>query len=93
MVGGNLHPAVQWAEEQLEVDPAILAKVKLLILLVKHSVFNFCFGLTLDFCGFQIKIAFIRNLPVSADENYLKKLFEPFGEVGQLQLQFEFLVI
>ncbi|KAL3525866.1 hypothetical protein ACH5RR_014238 [Cinchona calisaya] len=57
MLGGNLHPAVQWAEEQSEIDPAVLAK---------------------------IKIAFIRNLPVSADENYLKKLFEPFGEIEKV---------
>ncbi|XP_071915580.1 uncharacterized protein [Coffea arabica] len=59
MLGGNLHPAVQWVEDQPEIDPAALAK---------------------------IKIAFIRNLPLSADENYLKKLFEPFGEIEKVVL-------
>ncbi|KAJ0729518.1 putative heterogeneous nuclear ribonucleoprotein Q acidic [Helianthus annuus] len=32
----------------------------------------------------KIKIAFVRNLPSSADENYLKLLFEPFGKVEKV---------
>ncbi|KAJ0440672.1 putative RNA recognition motif domain, nucleotide-binding alpha-beta plait domain superfamily [Helianthus annuus] len=31
-----------------------------------------------------IKIAFIRNLPSTADENYLKLLFGPFGKVEKV---------
>ncbi|KZV42767.1 hypothetical protein F511_07464 [Dorcoceras hygrometricum] len=54
---GNLHPAVQWAEEDPEIDPKELAK---------------------------IKIAFIRNLPINADENFLKQTFEPFGKVEKV---------
>ncbi|XP_011098736.1 uncharacterized protein LOC105177319 [Sesamum indicum] len=54
---GNLHPAVQWAEEEPEIDPKELAK---------------------------IKIAFVRNLPVDAEENYLKELFESFGKVEKV---------
>ncbi|KAJ0567806.1 putative RNA recognition motif domain, nucleotide-binding alpha-beta plait domain superfamily [Helianthus annuus] len=34
---------------------------------------------------FSIKIAFIINLPSTADENYLKLLFGPFGKVGCVQ--------
>ncbi|XP_035830096.1 uncharacterized protein LOC110866598 [Helianthus annuus] len=33
----------------------------------------------------KIKIAFIINLPSTADENYLKLLFGPFGKVGCVQ--------
>ncbi|XP_073159090.1 uncharacterized protein [Henckelia pumila] len=54
---GNLHPAVQWAEEDPEIDPKELAK---------------------------IKIAFVRNLPINADENFLKQTFEPFGKVEKV---------
>ncbi|KAM0002356.1 putative heterogeneous nuclear ribonucleoprotein Q acidic [Helianthus debilis subsp. tardiflorus] len=32
----------------------------------------------------KIKIAFIRNLPSTADENYLKLLFGPFGKVEKV---------
>ncbi|KAI3799128.1 hypothetical protein L1987_34418 [Smallanthus sonchifolius] len=32
----------------------------------------------------KIKIAFVRNLPSSTDENYLKLLFEPFGKVEKV---------
>ncbi|KAL2523046.1 putative RNA-binding protein 46 [Forsythia ovata] len=56
-LGGKLHPAVQWAEEECEVDQTELAK---------------------------IKIAFVRNLPTDADENYLKQLFEHFGKVDKV---------
>ncbi|CAK9186022.1 unnamed protein product [Ilex paraguariensis] len=59
LLGGNLHPVVQWAEEELETDPKELAKVT---------------------------IAFVRNLPIDADENYLRKLFEPFGKVDNVVL-------
>lgn len=59
VIGGNLHPTVQWAEEEAEVDPTVLAK---------------------------IKIAFIRNLPANADENYLKQLFESFGMIEKVVL-------
>ncbi|KAL6526358.1 hypothetical protein OROMI_029998 [Orobanche minor] len=54
---GNLHPAVQWAEEETATDPNELAK---------------------------IKVAFVRNLPIDAEENYLKQLFEPFGQVEKV---------
>ncbi|KAL8471708.1 hypothetical protein ACS0TY_028455 [Phlomoides rotata] len=54
---GSLHPAVQWAEEEPEIDPEEHAK---------------------------IKIAFVRNLPSNAEENYLKQLFEPFGKVEKV---------
>ncbi|KAL8044176.1 hypothetical protein ABFS82_08G029800 [Erythranthe guttata] len=54
---GNLHPAVQWAEEGHEKNPSELAK---------------------------IKIAFVRNLPPDAEENYLKHMFEPFGKVEKV---------
>ncbi|KAL0350807.1 UNVERIFIED_CONTAM: hypothetical protein Sradi_4229900, partial [Sesamum radiatum] len=54
---GNLHPAVQWAEEEPEIDPKELAK---------------------------IKIAFVRSLPVDAEESYLKQLFESFGKVEKV---------
>ncbi|XP_073293989.1 uncharacterized protein [Primulina huaijiensis] len=54
---GNLHPAVQWAEEDPEIDPKELAK---------------------------IKIAFVRNLPINVDENFLKQTFEPFGKVEKV---------
>lgn len=58
-LGGKLHPSVQWAEEECEVDPTELAKVK---------------------------IAFVRNLPTDADENYLKQLFEHFGKVDKVAI-------
>ncbi|XP_051118806.1 uncharacterized protein LOC127243013 [Andrographis paniculata] len=32
----------------------------------------------------KVKIAFVRNLPVDADENYLKQFFEPFGKVEKV---------
>ncbi|KAL3629438.1 hypothetical protein CASFOL_026660 [Castilleja foliolosa] len=54
---GNLHPAVQWAEEETTIDPEELAK---------------------------IKVAFVRNLPINAEENYLKQLFQPFGQVEKV---------
>nr|GEV51054.1 nucleotide-binding, alpha-beta plait [Tanacetum cinerariifolium] len=57
VLGGTLHPTVKWAEEDNEVDPDELAK---------------------------IKIAFVRNLPSSTDENYLNKLFVPFGKVDKV---------
>lgn len=57
VLGGTLHPSVQWAEEDTEADPDEIAKVK---------------------------IAFIRNLPSSTDENFLKKLFVPFGKVDKV---------
>ncbi|XP_015064509.1 uncharacterized protein LOC107009680 isoform X1 [Solanum pennellii] len=59
LIGGNLHPSVQWAEEESEVDPNELA---------------------------QIKVAFVRNVPPGADEDYLKKLFQPFGNVEKVAL-------
>ncbi|XP_010316225.1 uncharacterized protein [Solanum lycopersicum] len=59
LIGGNLHPSVQWAEEESEVDPNELA---------------------------QIKVAFVRNVPPGADEDYLKKLFQPFGNVEKVTL-------
>ncbi|XP_019238748.1 PREDICTED: uncharacterized protein LOC109218814 isoform X2 [Nicotiana attenuata] len=34
----------------------------------------------------QIKAAFVRNLPPGADEDYLKKLFQPFGNVERIAL-------
>lgn len=36
----------------------------------------------------QIRIAFVRNVPPSADEDYLKKLFQPFGNVLYLAVSF-----
>ncbi|KAL8124668.1 uncharacterized protein LOC141718492 [Apium graveolens] len=57
ILGGVVHPAVEWAEEDPEVNPEELAKVT---------------------------IAFIRNLPGGADENFLKKLFVPFGQVEKV---------
>ncbi|CAA0828376.1 RNA-binding (RRM/RBD/RNP motifs) family protein [Striga hermonthica] len=54
---GNLHPVVQWAEEEREIDPNELAK---------------------------IKVAFVRNLPLNAEEYYLKQLFEPFGKIEKV---------
>ncbi|KAK1383543.1 putative RNA-binding protein 46 [Heracleum sosnowskyi] len=56
-LGGKVHPAVDWAQEDPEVNPEELAKVT---------------------------IAFIRNLPGGADENFLKKLFVPFGQVEKV---------
>lgn len=56
-LGGKVHPAVDWAEEDPVVNPEELAK---------------------------ITIAFIRNLPGGADENFLKKLFVPFGQVEKV---------
>ncbi|KAK6129129.1 hypothetical protein DH2020_037107 [Rehmannia glutinosa] len=60
---GNLHPAVQWAEEEHGIDAKELAK---------------------------IKIAFVRNLPIDAEENYLKQLFEPFGKVEKVVVSKKF---
>ncbi|XP_024984001.1 uncharacterized protein LOC112519906 isoform X2 [Cynara cardunculus var. scolymus] len=57
VLGGALHPSVQWAEEDTEANPDEIAKVK---------------------------IAFIRNLPSSTDESFLKKLFVPFGKVEKV---------
>ncbi|CAI9272637.1 unnamed protein product [Lactuca saligna] len=57
VLGGTLHPSVQWVEEDPEVDPDELAK---------------------------IKIAFVRKLPSTIDEDYLKKLFMPFGKVEKV---------
>ncbi|KAL8478466.1 hypothetical protein ACS0TY_030383 [Phlomoides rotata] len=54
---GSLHTAVQWAEEEPEIDPQEHAK---------------------------IKIAFVRNLPSNAEENYLKQFFELFGKVEKV---------
>ncbi|KAA8530430.1 hypothetical protein F0562_005139 [Nyssa sinensis] len=34
----------------------------------------------------KIKIAFVRNLPSDADENYLKKLFGPYGKLDKVVL-------
>uniref|UniRef100_A0A5B6YPA3 Putative RNA-binding protein 46 isoform X1 n=1 Tax=Davidia involucrata TaxID=16924 RepID=A0A5B6YPA3_DAVIN len=59
ILAGNCHPVVKWAEEEPEIDPKELAK---------------------------IKIAFVRNLPTDADENYLKKLFEPLGKLDRVVL-------
>lgn len=59
LIGGKLHPSVQWAEEEPEVDPNELA---------------------------QIRVAFVRNVPPGADEDYLKKLFQPFGNVEKVAL-------
>ncbi|XAR51674.1 hypothetical protein NMG60_11006372 [Bertholletia excelsa] len=57
LLAANCHPIVDWAEEEPEVNPEELAK---------------------------IKIAFVRNLPIDADENYLTKLFEPLGELDRV---------
>uniref|UniRef100_A0A5B6YPG9 Putative RNA-binding protein 46 isoform X2 n=1 Tax=Davidia involucrata TaxID=16924 RepID=A0A5B6YPG9_DAVIN len=59
ILAGNCHPVVKWAEEEPEIDPQELSK---------------------------IKIAFVRNLPSDADENYLKKLFGPFGKLDKVVL-------
>ncbi|CAN4082675.1 unnamed protein product [Withania somnifera] len=59
LIGGKLHPSVQWAEEEPEVNPNELA---------------------------QIRIAFVRNVPPGADEDYLKRLFRPFGNVEKVAL-------
>nr|GMC91553.1 protein tpx2 [Ipomoea batatas] len=56
---GNLNKAIQWAEEEPEIDQKEIAK---------------------------IKIAFVRNLPSEADENYLRELFERFGKVERVVL-------
>ncbi|KAL6994152.1 hypothetical protein U1Q18_012259 [Sarracenia purpurea var. burkii] len=34
----------------------------------------------------KIKVAFVRNFPPEADENYIKKLFEPFGKLDKIIL-------
>ncbi|CAM0949392.1 unnamed protein product [Alopecurus aequalis] len=54
MLGGILHPAINWAERESNVDADEMAK---------------------------IKTAFVGNLPVNVNEDYLKKLFGRFGEV------------
>ncbi|CAL5325904.1 probable RNA-binding protein 46 [Camellia sinensis] len=59
LLAANCHPAVEWAEEEPEVDPEELAKTK---------------------------IAFVRNFPTDADENYLKRLFEPLGKLDRVVL-------
>ncbi|KAK4346431.1 hypothetical protein RND71_032770 [Anisodus tanguticus] len=59
LIGGKLHPSVQWAEEEPEVDPNELA---------------------------QIRTAFVRNVPPGADEDYFKRLFQPFGNVEKVAL-------
>ncbi|KAJ0436494.1 putative RNA recognition motif domain, nucleotide-binding alpha-beta plait domain superfamily [Helianthus annuus] len=45
---------------------------------------NYLLYIDIFFFNFQIKIAFIRNLPSTADENYLKLLFGPFGKVEKV---------
>lgn len=37
--------------------------------------------LYLLFVYFQVKVAFVRNLPTDAEENYLSQLFDPYGKV------------
>ncbi|KAH9304487.1 hypothetical protein KI387_008891, partial [Taxus chinensis] len=59
MLGGKWHPIVDWAESELEADPAELAKVK---------------------------IAFVSNLPNNANEDFLRKLFEPFGKLERVAI-------
>ncbi|XP_059645321.1 polyadenylate-binding protein, cytoplasmic and nuclear-like isoform X3 [Cornus florida] len=59
LLAGKCHPVVKWAEEEPEVDPDELAKVK---------------------------IAFVRNLPTDSDEDYLKELFEPLGQLDRVVL-------
>ncbi|CAA0820281.1 RNA-binding (RRM/RBD/RNP motifs) family protein [Striga hermonthica] len=54
---GNLHPDVQWAEKENEIDPN------------EHD---------------KIKVAFVRYLPVNAEEYYLKQLFEPYGKIEKV---------
>lgn len=58
-LGGKWHPIVDWAESELEADPAELAKVK---------------------------IAFVSNLPNNANEDFLRKLFEPFGKLERVAI-------
>lgn len=80
---GNLHPAVQWAEERPEIDPAEHSKVhKISVLYHKNEYLkNLTISFFTSFVYFQIKVAFVRNLPVDTQENHLKQLFEPFGKV------------
>ncbi|XP_057815052.1 uncharacterized protein LOC131028731 [Cryptomeria japonica] len=59
LLGGKWHPIVDWAESELEADPAELAKVK---------------------------IAFVSNLPNNANEDFLRKLFEPFGKLERVAI-------
>lgn len=84
VLGGTLHPSVQWVEEDPEVDPDELAKV----FIDHHNNLKFMIILNYlllnDFFYFQIKIAFVRKLPSTIDEDYLKKLFMPFGKVEKV---------
>ncbi|XP_077223249.1 uncharacterized protein LOC143856833 isoform X2 [Tasmannia lanceolata] len=59
LLSGKWHPIVDWAEQEPEIDPEEMAK---------------------------IKIAFVGSLPANADEEYLKKLFEPFGKLERVAL-------
>lgn len=34
----------------------------------------------------KVKVAFVGNLPASADEDFLRKLFEPFGQIDRVAL-------
>ncbi|KAF8667508.1 hypothetical protein HU200_052703 [Digitaria exilis] len=54
MLGGVLHPAINWADKESHVDDDEMAK---------------------------IKTAFVGNLPENVNDEYLRKLFEQFGEV------------
>ncbi|XP_062202161.1 polyadenylate-binding protein 7-like isoform X2 [Phragmites australis] len=59
LLGGILHPAINWAEKESHVDADEMAK---------------------------IKTAFVGNLPENVNEDYLKKLFEQFGEVARVAI-------
>lgn len=83
LLGGSWHPVIEWAEEP-EIDPEELAKVFIVICLLTVCTFVYCYQFAACYTisiGFQITIAFVGNLPKDANEDYLKKLFGPFGKV------------
>lgn len=84
-----MHPSVKWAEEDAGVDPDELAKVLIYLSNLACMIF-LTYMMYIDGVHFifQIKIAFVRNLPSSTDENYLKFLFEPFGKVRDTLIYF-----
>ncbi|WVZ90911.1 hypothetical protein U9M48_037164, partial [Paspalum notatum var. saurae] len=59
MLGGILHPEINWADKESHVDDDEMAK---------------------------IKSAFVGNLPADVNEEYLRKLFEQFGEIERIAI-------
>ena len=78
-----MHPAINWAERESNVDADEMAKVISMptISSLFHYMAIFCFDCVLHAVYTQIKTAFVGNLPADVNEDYLKKLFGRFGEV------------